>query len=69
MADRARYKRLYKICAYCHKYQGSVKGHGITGITSGICRQCWRLIAPDIPYPEDTIKGAKYGRATEVANH
>lgn len=40
-------------CMYCKKDMGEKDGKGVTGISHGICRECWAEHFPGVPYPEE----------------
>lgn len=38
-------------CMYCSCAMGTKDGKGVSGISHGICRDCWTARFPDWPYP------------------
>lgn len=40
-------------CMDCHKYLGEKDGGGVEGITSTLCKPCWKKRFPGEPYPEE----------------
>ena len=40
-------------CAKCGLLMGTVPGKGTTGATGAWCRDCWKVMFPGVPYPEE----------------
>lgn len=49
--------KLKIICAWCGTDMGEKDGKGQTGVTGGMCEQCWGRLFPGKPYPEEDNKG------------
>jgi len=57
MKGKERATILKIICGWCGKDMGEKDGQGQTGITSGMCEQCWERLFPGKPYPGEKSSG------------
>lgn len=53
------------VCMDCQAGMGEKDGKGITGISHGICPDCWSKRFPGVPYPDHPRDSLLCGRASK----
>lgn len=41
------------VCMYCDEDMGTKDGEGIEGVTTSICKKCWKKHFPQWEYPKE----------------